>query len=157
MLRQVRHLNRSMQFLPRRFSLSGLLALEEAVARMMDEGHLVNVTFLDLTKALTPQTKKFFWQGSSPLVLAMPSLNGLKHPLLDGSRVYALVSAKLGVRPGFISLICQEPLRFSWCTDAPLCGSCQNCASPCTMKQPSRVSYHLVGPVREVKPANQPC
>ncbi len=60
MLRQVRHLNRSMQFLPRRFRLSGLLAFEEAVARMMDEGHLVNVTLLDFTKTFDSGNQKIF-------------------------------------------------------------------------------------------------
>ncbi len=48
-------------FLPRRSCLSNLLVFEEAVTRMINEGHTVDVIFLDLPRPLTPATTGFFW------------------------------------------------------------------------------------------------
>ncbi len=39
-------------FLPHRPCLSNLIVFEEAVTRIMDEDHLVAVTYLDFTKTL---------------------------------------------------------------------------------------------------------
>ncbi len=46
-------------FLPRRPFLSNLLIFDEAVTRMMDEGHTVDVIYLDFAKAFDSVNHKF--------------------------------------------------------------------------------------------------
>ncbi len=46
-------------FLPRRRCLFNLLVFEEEVACMMDEGHTIDVSSLDLSKACDPVNSRF--------------------------------------------------------------------------------------------------
>ncbi len=46
-------------FLSRRSCLSNLLVFEEVVPRMMDEGHTVDVTYLDFAKAFDSVNHRF--------------------------------------------------------------------------------------------------
>ncbi len=46
-------------FLPRGSCLSSLLVFEEAVTRMMDEGHTVDVIYLDFAKAFDSTNHRF--------------------------------------------------------------------------------------------------
>ncbi len=49
-----------MVFYPFRSCLSNLLVFEEAVTRMMDEGHTVDVIYLDFAKAFDSVNNSFF-------------------------------------------------------------------------------------------------
>ncbi len=73
-------------FLPRRSCLSNLLVFEEAVTRMMDEGHTVDVIYLDFAKAFDSVNHRFLLAEMSPSILVMSSCAGLKHTFLVGSR-----------------------------------------------------------------------
>ncbi len=55
---------------------------------MKDEGHTVDVIFLDFAKAFGNVN---VWRNLSPLVLVTSACDGLKHTLLDGSREYMSV------------------------------------------------------------------
>ncbi len=83
-----------MQFMPRRFSLPGLLAFEEAVARMMDEGHLVSVTFFDYTRAFESANQKILLTTLKSSGLGDAFSKWFETSFLDGSLVYTLVSRK---------------------------------------------------------------
>ncbi len=46
-------------FLPRRSSLSNLILQEERVPRLLDEGHTVDLVYLDFTKAFNSVNHRF--------------------------------------------------------------------------------------------------